>query len=193
MWSHALSGPSGLTANVTSNITNLSTVVQWDVVDDSLTITNYTVTWTSEANPVDSDTLTEQSSYTITGLTFDTVYTITVTAANRCGNGPVFTTSISFPADTTSTTSSISPTVTANTNPMTTNAATSTTTVITITDTAISSNTIPTTTTKLNPTTTNAVMNPSTTATISMTTTVSRDTDTTSSTVKTTSLITTTG
>ena len=95
-----LSGPSGLTANVTSNITDLSTVVQWDVVDDSLTTTNYTVTLTIGTTPVDSVTLMEQSSYTITGLTLDTVYTITVIAANECGQGPEYVTSVSFPSGT---------------------------------------------------------------------------------------------
>ena len=92
------SGPPGLTANVTSNIRDLSTVVQWDVVDDSLTTTSYTVTWTIGTNPIDSATLIEQSSYTITGLALDTVYTITVAAANECGQGPEYVTSVSFPS-----------------------------------------------------------------------------------------------
>ena len=39
-----------------------------------------------------------------------------------CGSGPEFTTSISFSLDTTSATSTISPTVTASSNPMTTTA-----------------------------------------------------------------------
>ena len=106
-WSYAFLGPAGLTASVTSNITNLSTVVQWDVVDDSFTTTNYTVTWAIENytvtwaienTPIGSATLTEQSSYTITGLTLDTVYTITVTAVNECGQGPEYMTSGSFPS-----------------------------------------------------------------------------------------------
>ena len=76
--------------------------------------------WTSESDHnLHSVTLIKQSSYTITGLTLDTVYTINVTAANRCGDGPEVITSISFPADTISTTSSISPTVITSTNPMT--------------------------------------------------------------------------
>ena len=71
-----------------------SIVVQWDEVDDSLP-TTYTVTWTSESdlNNVRVKTLEEQSSYIITGLTLDTVYTITVTAQNRCGTGPEYSTS----------------------------------------------------------------------------------------------------
>ena len=111
-------GPPALTVNITKNVGSSSIVVQWDAVDDSL-ITAYIVTWTSERDHnLQSATLIEQSSFTITGLTLDTVYTITVTAANRCGYGPEVIASISFPADTTSTTSSISPTVTASTNPM---------------------------------------------------------------------------
>ena len=68
-------------------------------MDDSLA-TNYTVTWTSETDRTQVTTLIEQTSYTITGLTLDTVYTITVTAANRCGRGPEFSTNISFPTGT---------------------------------------------------------------------------------------------
>ena len=110
--------PSALTVNIMKNTESSSVVVQWDEVDDSLT-TTYIVTWASErdhiANPV---TLIEQSSYTITGLTLDTVYTITVTAANRCGQGPEYRTSVSFSTDTFS---RINPTFTANINPMTIN------------------------------------------------------------------------
>ena len=85
--------------NVIENATALSTVVQWDEVDDSHN-TNYTVTWASERDIVHHVTLTEQSSYTITGLTLDTVYTITVTASNRCGQGPAFMTIVLFPTGT---------------------------------------------------------------------------------------------
>ena len=159
--------------NVTKNIENSSIIVQWEAVDDSLTIT-YTVTLTSERdhnNNIQSATLREQSSYTITGLTLDTVYTITVTAVNKCGTGPEFTTSISFTADTTSTTSSIRLTVTASTNPMTIMSTANPNTAITTTDvtstgtitTTVTSNTIGTTSTiQLNPTTTTVKMNPST-------------------------------
>ena len=81
--------------NVTKNNESLSSVVQWDAVDGSL-VTNYTVTWTSDTDPTQSVAITMETSYTITGLTLDTVYTITVTAANRCGSGPEFNTGISF-------------------------------------------------------------------------------------------------
>ena len=86
--------------NITRNITNSSIIAQWDAVDDYLT-TTYTITWTSERDGVQVATLIEQTSYTITGLTLDTVYTITVNAANRCGQGPEFRTSISFLTGTT--------------------------------------------------------------------------------------------
>ena len=86
--------------STTKNIGS-SIVVQWDAVDDSL-ITTYTVTWTRAGGRLQevTVTLTEQTSYTITGLTLDTVYTITVTAANDCGNGPEFSTTVSFLAGT---------------------------------------------------------------------------------------------
>ena len=86
--------------NIIKNIESSSIVVQWDAVDNSLP-TTYTVTWTDEGDLHEVDTVQEQTSYTITGLTLDTVYTITVTAANRCGGGPEFNASISFTTGTT--------------------------------------------------------------------------------------------
>ena len=109
-----MTGPSALTANIIKNIESSSIVVQWDAVDDSLP-TIYTVTWTDHRDLNGVDTLDEQTSYTITGLTLDTVYTITVSAANRCDSGPEFRTSVSLSTDITSTTTTISPTVS---NPM---------------------------------------------------------------------------
>ena len=94
-----ITGPSILQVIIMINIVNLSVVVQWDEVDDSLT-TTYTVTWTSERDHIThSVTLIEQSSYTITGLTLDTrtVYTITVSASNKCGQGPEYKARVSFP------------------------------------------------------------------------------------------------
>ena len=95
-----------------------SIVVQWDAVDSSLT-TTYALTWSRAGGGLQTATPTEQTSYTITGLTLDTVYAITFSAANTCGNGPEFVTSVSLSRVTTSTASSISPTVTASTNPTT--------------------------------------------------------------------------
>ena len=90
-------GPPALTVNITKNTESLSIVVHWDEVDDSLT-TTYIVTWTSERdlNNVQVKTVEEQSSYTITGLTLNTVYTITVYATNRCGTSVSLTTDAIF-------------------------------------------------------------------------------------------------
>ena len=104
--------------NVTKNTKSSSIIVQWDAVDDFLP-TTYTVIWTNNKDHFGVAVVEEQTSYTITGLTLDTVYTITVAAANMCGQGPEFRTIVSFSTDTTSKTSTISPTVTASTNPMT--------------------------------------------------------------------------
>ena len=115
------------------NIGTSSIVVQWDAVDDSLIIT-YTIVWSRAGGGVRQvATLTEQTSYTITGLTLDTVYNITVTAANTCGSGPEIVTTVSLSLDTTSTTSSISPTVTASTNSMSISIATTSSTIVTTT------------------------------------------------------------
>ena len=139
--------------NITINIESLnsSIVIHWDEVDDSLP-TTYTVTWTNDRDHITyGATLIEQSSYTITGLTLDTVYTITVTASNKCGTGPEYSTSVSLTTDTTSSNTS------AITYIMTTTSATSL-----ITSTAITKSS--------NITASNAVMNPSTTTTDPITT-----------------------
>ena len=95
-------GPSALAINSTENTSNLSVVVQWDEVDDFLP-TNYTITWSSDDTNATSHSVIEQSSYTITELTLDIVYTISVTASNRCGTGPVNRTNVLIPTGTTST------------------------------------------------------------------------------------------
>ena len=90
-----ITGLPALTVNIMKNTKSSSVVVQWDEVDDTIT-TTYIVTWTSERdmNDFHSHILIEQSSYTITELTLDTVYTITVTASNMCGTGPEYKTDI---------------------------------------------------------------------------------------------------
>ena len=100
-------GPSALTVNITKDIENLSLVVQWDEVEDFID-TTYTLVWANNKTNHISETVAvrEKTSYTITGLTLDTVYTIVISAANGCGQGPEFTTSILFAADYTSTISS---------------------------------------------------------------------------------------
>ena len=75
--------PSALRVYITKSIKDLSVVVRWDEMDDFLP-TTYVVTWTSATARLESVTLIEQSSYTVTGLTLDTVYTITVTACLSC-------------------------------------------------------------------------------------------------------------
>ena len=103
-------------------------------MNDSLTTTYiYTVTWDSTESSLEVMTLINQTSYTITGLTLDTVYTITVTAANNCGSGPENRSSIILSTNTTSTTSSISPTVTASTNSMNIPTTNPSSTVVTVT------------------------------------------------------------
>ena len=67
-FNHASTGPHDLSVNITKSLSSSSSVVvQWDEVDDSLP-TNYTITWTSSdgTNSMQSHTLIEQSSYTIT-------------------------------------------------------------------------------------------------------------------------------
>ena len=131
--------------NIAKKTESLSIVVQWDEVDDFFH-TTYTVTWTSERdNILNPDKVEEQSSYTITGLTLDTVYTITVTAANRCGTGPEYVSSVLLATDITSSTST-------NTMAVMSAASSSTSTAIT------KANTITITAS-------NAVINPSTTTT----------------------------
>ena len=156
-----VTGPSVLTVNIMKNIESSSIVVQWDDAVDDFLPTTYVIMWGDSVGQL--ATVREQTSYTITGLTLDTVYTITVYAANRCGRGPEFRTSISFSTDTTSTTSTINPTLTASTNPVTIISA-------------------------VNPTTTTAL---STTTANSMTTTVSRDTGNTTKTTSLTAITTT--
>ena len=167
------------------NTDHLSILVQWDEVDDSLH-TIYTITWHSERdlNNVQVKSLEEQSSYTITGLTLDTVYTITVTAVNKCGFGPEYSTIVSLTSDTTSTTSSIiRPTSSISTNSMTissTEDPTTSSTVVTSTTTAAT-----TTTTHVATTTSSSIAgistinNPTTTTTTVTTTTTTKSSSTT--------------
>ena len=140
------SGPPVLTVKIMNNTESSCITVQWDEVDASLT-TTYIVTWSSERDHITHPvTLTEQSSYTITGLTLDTVYTITVTAANRCGTGPEYSTSVS----------------------LTTDASTNTLTMLVASPSSITASIV-----QHVPTASIIVMNPNTTTTSPITTTVS--------------------
>ena len=95
-------------------------LAQWNTVTDFLT-TTYTVTWTSKKDGLlHAAILTDQTSYTITGLTHETVYTITLAASNMCGSGPRFETFVYIPPmNIIPSASSISPTGTVSTTPMT--------------------------------------------------------------------------
>ena len=146
---HVITGPPALTVNITKYTESSSIVVQWDEVDDSVP-TTYIVTWTSERdlNNVQVKALEERSSYTITGLTLDTVYTITVTPYNKCGIGPEYYTSVSLTTDTTSTVYSITPTASLNSSPASssiiaiTNTITTTATLLLTTDATYSASAI---------------------------------------------------
>ena len=65
------------------NITSASFVVQWDEVDDA---DYYIVNWRDDGGSVRKST-TSQTSITITQLSPDTTYSVTVTAVNICGSG----------------------------------------------------------------------------------------------------------
>ena len=116
--------------NIVKNTESSSIVVQWDEVDDSFS-TTYVITWTSERDNIkQSHGLVGLTSYTIiiTGLTLETVYIITVTAVNRCGQGPEYISSVSLTTDTTSATSSSA--VIASFSVMSISSPTTTTTVM---------------------------------------------------------------
>ena len=189
-------GPSALQVTTTKNITNLSVALQWNKVNDSLP-TTYVVTWTSERDHIlQVKTLIEQSSYTITELTLDTVYTITVTANNRCGTGPEFNNIVLLATYTNSTISSLSST---SANPMTIMPAANSSSTSTATAIMIANSSFATTSssaayiTQHSTTTTTVMMSPGTTTTIPITTTVSKIADTTNSFTKTAGFKSTTG
>ena len=145
--------------NIIKNIENSSIVVhvQWDAVDDFLP--SYMLNWNDGSDQAEAAFVAQQTSYTITGLTLDTVYTITVSAAATCAQGPEFITAISLY------TSTIGPTFTANTNPVTiisivNPSITSTATITTVAGTA--NYTDPTDITPFDATT--AIISPTTTA-----------------------------
>ena len=94
-FNHSFTDPDVLSVNITKVNGSSSVVLQWDEADD----TDYIVTWGSDGSAfTQSRTLRDESSYTITGLTLDTVYNITVTATNTCGVGPEYRASVSLAA-----------------------------------------------------------------------------------------------
>ena len=75
--------PSGvMNVRIRDDITNESFVVLWDEVMDIFTIT-YTVTWYDDSGIIGMDTVNSPP-YTVTGLTTNTSYNVTVVAINTC-------------------------------------------------------------------------------------------------------------
>jgi len=128
-------------------MTSSSLVVQWNGSSD-ISDTSYVISWIPGGKTI----LTRMTSYTITGLTVNSTYNITVSYNKSCGDGPEFKTSILFFPDTTSTT-----------NPMTVILSTSTTTT---TNTTSVNKSYSTTTTGTN--TTVIINSPLTTTNITM-------------------------
>ena len=77
-----------MNVRIIGNNTSESFVVQWDEVMDIFSI-NYIVRWSGEDGSSGMDTV-DGLSYTVTGLTPDTSYNITVAGYSTCcGAGPV--------------------------------------------------------------------------------------------------------
>ena len=77
-----------MNVRIRDDITNESFVVLWDEVMDIFTIT-YIVTWHNKSDIIEMDTVGSPP-YTVTGLTANTSYNVTVVAINTCcGAGPV--------------------------------------------------------------------------------------------------------
>lgn len=119
---------------VTKNITNSSVTLQWDAVDHFFNA-QYIVAWGIANRKGNTGQIKiQQTNYTITGLTLNRIYIITVTPANICGRGPKFTTDISLSTDNTFV---ISPNVPTNSITSTvSNANPSSNTIITTANTA---------------------------------------------------------
>ena len=124
-------GPPALNVNITNlNTENSSIIVQWIAVDHILP-TTYTVTWTDDRDLFEAATVDEQTSYTITGLTLDTVYTITITPSNRCGSGQEFSSLLAYSVNPTIDTSTTTITIATTTSDVTAIFTTTTTNVVT--------------------------------------------------------------
>ena len=134
------------------NITDVSFAVQWDaVINQSVNRYIVSVYWTSDWNPIKTVTA-DETSYTVTGLTPNTTYIVTVAAVSESGctgvasDGEEVTTTVSVSMDTISTidaptSPSINPSVTTD-NSVTINA--SDTKLVPTLDVTVTSNFIPT-------------------------------------------------
>ena len=77
-----------MNVRIRDDITNESFVVLWNEVMDIFTIT-FTVTWYDDSGVIGMDTVNSPP-YTVTGLTANTTYNVTVVAiSTHCGAGPV--------------------------------------------------------------------------------------------------------
>ena len=76
-----------MNVRIRDDITSESFVVLWDEVMDIFTIT-YNVTWYDDSGVIGVDAVNSPP-YTVTGLTANTSYNVTVVAINTCGAGPV--------------------------------------------------------------------------------------------------------
>ena len=77
-----------MNVRISDDITSESFVVLWNEVMDTFTIT-YNVTWYNDSGIIGMDTVNSPP-YTVTGLTTNTSYNVTVVAINTCcGAGPV--------------------------------------------------------------------------------------------------------
>ena len=75
-----------MNVRIRDDITSESFVVLWDEAMDIFTIT-YNVSWNDESSIIGMDTVNSPP-YTVTGLSANTSYNVTVIAINTCGAGP---------------------------------------------------------------------------------------------------------
>ena len=95
------------------NITDISFVVQWDTLNQSAN--RYILMWTDGTTPIQSVTV-HGTSYTVTGLTPNTTYNVTVTVVNSC-TGSLSTNAIVMTRMSNATTTATNTTVIPNVNP----------------------------------------------------------------------------
>ena len=95
------------------NITDISFVVQWETVNQSAD--RYILMWTDGTTPIQSVTV-DGTLYTVTGLTPNTTYTVSVTVVNNC-TGSLSTNAMVMTRMSNATTAATNTTVIPNVNP----------------------------------------------------------------------------